>query len=83
VLRARERALIPSPSVVFTFRFTVESIKELEGASLTVLGKTKNQPTLVYTIVKIDFILIHCGRLFPFEFDKINDVMMMKPANHK
>lgn len=45
-----------------------------------VLGKTKNQPTLVHTIVKIDFILIHYGRLLPFEFDKINDVMMMKPC---
>jgi hypothetical protein len=47
---------------------------------LMVLGKTKNQPTLVHTIVKIDFILIHYGRLLPFEFDKINDVMMMKPC---
>ncbi len=32
MLRARERAPIPSPSVIFTFRFTIESIKELGGA---------------------------------------------------
>jgi hypothetical protein len=44
----------------------------------TILGKTfsKNQSTLVYNIGKIDFILIHYGKLLPFEFDKINDVMM-------
>jgi hypothetical protein len=44
----------------------------------TILGKTfsKNQSTLVYSIIKIDFILIHYGKLLPFEFDKINDVMM-------
>jgi hypothetical protein len=43
-----------------------------------ILGKTfsKNQSTLIYNIVKIDFILIHYGKLFPVEFDKINDVMM-------
>jgi hypothetical protein len=34
VLRAREHAPTPSPSVVFTFGFAVESIKELGGASL-------------------------------------------------
>jgi hypothetical protein len=35
VLQARERASIPSPFVVFIFGLTVESIKELGGASLT------------------------------------------------
>jgi hypothetical protein len=30
----RERAPTPSPSVVFTFGLTVESIKELGGASI-------------------------------------------------
>jgi hypothetical protein len=33
VLRTRERAPTPFPSVVFTFGFVVESIKEFEGAS--------------------------------------------------
>jgi hypothetical protein len=33
VLRAKELALTPSPSIVFTFGFIVESIKELGGAS--------------------------------------------------
>jgi hypothetical protein len=33
VLQARERALTPYPSVVFTFGFVVESIKEFGGAS--------------------------------------------------
>jgi len=34
VLRARERAPTPSPSVVFTFRLIVESIKEPGGVSI-------------------------------------------------
>jgi hypothetical protein len=37
VLRVRERAPIPFPSIVFTFEFVVESIKELGGVSLGVL----------------------------------------------
>jgi hypothetical protein len=36
MLRAREHAPVPSPSVVFTFGLTVKSIKELGGASLQV-----------------------------------------------
>jgi hypothetical protein len=35
VLQARECAPTPSPSVVFIFRLTVESIKELGGASIS------------------------------------------------
>jgi hypothetical protein len=34
VLRVRERARIPSPSIVFTFGLIVESIKELGGVSI-------------------------------------------------
>jgi hypothetical protein len=34
VLQVRERAPTPSPSIVFTFGFIIESIKELGGASL-------------------------------------------------
>jgi hypothetical protein len=34
-VRAKECAPTPSPSVVFTFGFVVESSKELGGASLT------------------------------------------------
>jgi hypothetical protein len=37
VLRARERGLTPFRSDVFTFGFTVESIKELGGASLPLI----------------------------------------------
>ncbi len=37
MLRNRERALTPSPSVVFTFGLVVESIKEFRGASI--IGK--------------------------------------------
>jgi len=33
VLRTREHARNPSPSIIFTFRLVVESIKELRGAS--------------------------------------------------
>jgi hypothetical protein len=33
VLWTRDCASTPSPSVVFSFRLVVESIKELEGAS--------------------------------------------------
>jgi hypothetical protein len=33
MLRTRERTLTPSPSVIFTFRLAVESIKKLGGAS--------------------------------------------------
>jgi hypothetical protein len=36
VLQARECAPIPSPFDVFTFGLTIESIKELRGASLVV-----------------------------------------------
>jgi hypothetical protein len=36
VLQAKERAPTPSPFVAFIFRFTVESIKELGGASLII-----------------------------------------------
>jgi heme/copper-type cytochrome/quinol oxidase subunit 4 len=35
VLRAKERPLIPSSSVVFTFGLTVQSIKELGGVSFS------------------------------------------------
>jgi len=34
VLWAKERAPTPFPSIVFTFGLTIESIKELKGASL-------------------------------------------------
>jgi hypothetical protein len=37
MLRVKERAPTPSPSVVFTFGFVVESIKELGDASLIML----------------------------------------------
>ncbi len=37
VLWAKERALTPSPSIVFIFGFIVESIKELGGASYSLL----------------------------------------------
>jgi hypothetical protein len=42
MLRAREHAPIPSPSVVFIFGLTVESIKELRGASFRVEVKFPN-----------------------------------------
>jgi len=41
VLQARERAPIPSPSIVFTFGLAIESIKELEGESKTKENKIK------------------------------------------
>jgi hypothetical protein len=37
VLRAKEHAPIPSPSIVFTFVLTFEYIKEPGGASLVVI----------------------------------------------
>jgi hypothetical protein len=37
MLQAKEHAPTSSPSVVFTFGFVVESIKELRGASLGVV----------------------------------------------
>jgi hypothetical protein len=37
VLRARERAPTPSPSVIFTFKLVVESIKESGSVSCTLL----------------------------------------------
>jgi hypothetical protein len=39
VLRTRERTRTPYPFVVFTFRFTIESIRELGGASRRILLK--------------------------------------------
>jgi hypothetical protein len=36
VLRAKERAPTPSPSIVFTFGLAVKSIKELGGASTSI-----------------------------------------------
>jgi hypothetical protein len=44
VPRARERAPIPYPSVVFTFKLTVESTKEFGGASLVVKKKMVGIP---------------------------------------
>jgi hypothetical protein len=38
VLQAREHTRTPYPSIVFTFGFTVEFIKEFGGASLRVLN---------------------------------------------
>jgi hypothetical protein len=35
-MRAKERALIPSPLVVFTFGLVIESIKEFEGVSILI-----------------------------------------------
>jgi len=43
MLRVRERAPIPSSFVVFTFRFTFESIKEFGGASKINLKKLHTQ----------------------------------------
>jgi hypothetical protein len=37
MLQAKERAPTPSPFVVFTFGLIVESIKELEGASVLLI----------------------------------------------
>jgi len=34
MLQAKEHAPTPSPSIIFTFGFTVESIKELGGVSI-------------------------------------------------
>jgi len=34
VLQAKEHTPTPSPSIVFTFGLVVESIKEVEGASI-------------------------------------------------
>jgi len=41
VLRTKERTLIPSPYVVFTFGLAIESIKELGGALVKVEKKTQ------------------------------------------
>jgi len=39
VLRARERASTPFPSIVFTFGLAIKSIKELEGVLMFVTEK--------------------------------------------
>jgi hypothetical protein len=39
MLQARERAPTASPFVIFTFRFIIESIKELGGTSMSIKGK--------------------------------------------
>jgi hypothetical protein len=41
MLRIKERAPTPSPSVVFTFGLTVESIEELGGVSYVKCQNTK------------------------------------------
>ncbi len=40
VLRTKEHT--PTPSVIFTFKFTIESIKELGGASMTTNNSNKS-----------------------------------------
>jgi len=40
MLQAKERAPTPYPSIVFTFAFVVEFIKELGGESILLLKKT-------------------------------------------
>jgi hypothetical protein len=42
VLRTKERAPTPSPSIVFTFGLAIESIKELGGASQCVSCQENN-----------------------------------------
>jgi hypothetical protein len=44
VLRARECALTPSPSIIFTFGLAVESIKELGGASHGIIALVEFDP---------------------------------------
>ncbi len=46
VVRVRERTLIPSPSIVFTFGLVVESIKELAGASHGIIALVKLDPLI-------------------------------------
>jgi hypothetical protein len=41
VLRAKEHTSTPSPSVVFTFKLTIESIKEFGGASYTNMNECR------------------------------------------
>jgi hypothetical protein len=41
MLQAREQAPTPSPSIVFTFRLVVESIKELGGVSFSLPAYAK------------------------------------------
>jgi hypothetical protein len=45
MLRAKECAVTISRSTVFTFRFTIESIKELGGASSLVKNKKDKKST--------------------------------------
>jgi hypothetical protein len=46
VLRAKERNLIPSPFIIFTFGLAVESIKELGSASQILLKDGPQTPTI-------------------------------------
>jgi hypothetical protein len=58
VLQTRECAPTPFPSVVFTFGFTIESIKELGGVSLHVLKLKGVQRFLTPKSFKEDIIEI-------------------------
>jgi hypothetical protein len=46
MLRARERTPTPYPSIVFTFKLTIESIRELGGASTCKVYKTLSDKIL-------------------------------------
>jgi hypothetical protein len=47
VLRTKEHTLTSYPSIVFTFGFAIESIKELGGASRVVKGYKKKMEQIL------------------------------------
>jgi hypothetical protein len=55
MLQAKELALIPC-SIVFTFKLTVESIKELKGVSKTL--KTHKISNLKIVVPQYQFIMV-------------------------
>jgi len=56
VLQARECTPIPYPSTVFTFGFTIESIRELGGASIF-NNRTHNQQNIYNSFLKVDLVV--------------------------
>jgi hypothetical protein len=50
-MEVMEHAATPSPSIVFTFGFAIESIKELGGASLDMIGDHLRVPLLLFLVL--------------------------------
>ncbi len=68
VLRAKERAPTPSPSIVFIFGFIIESIKELGGASSIIIVSSSKCVSMTMVMLSSDICLVVILGFFGLNF---------------